>query len=127
MIADNEELKKVSPEFAAEQEEMLQDFKKRMSEVWEEKMKNAELRRNAKNNKESKPLPEKEKKEQKKEQIAKLNEQQRKEEEEKRRKADESQYKLPFWEIFTYPGEDEMQANDLRVTRSEVEVEEYEK
>ncbi|MCA1759843.1 MAG: UvrD-helicase domain-containing protein, partial [Bacteroidales bacterium] len=95
MTADNEKLKKVSPEFAAEQDEMLQDFKKRMTEIWEEKMKNAALRRNAKNNKERKIEQENEKME-KKEKVARLKEQQKNEEDEKRRKAEELQYKLPF-------------------------------
>ena len=96
LLADNKEIKKVDPEYAKQQEKMLLDFKEKMVKEWDEKMKNAALRRNSKNNRESEFAREKEKKEQKKEQTARIKEQQKKEEEEKRRKADESQYKLPF-------------------------------
>jgi hypothetical protein len=68
LMADNEEVKKVNPEFAKQEKKMLLEYKQRMEEAWKEK----------------------------KEQIAKVKEQQKKEEEEKRREAGKLQYKLPF-------------------------------
>jgi hypothetical protein len=96
LMADNEEIRKVDPEYAAQQKKMLLEYKQRMMEAWEEKKKMAETARNPINNRKSKLLQEeKEKKEKQKE---KQNEKQKEKEkeEERRRKADESQYKLPF-------------------------------
>ncbi len=72
LIASNEEIKKADPEFAAQQEKMLLDFKQRMVEEWEE----------------MKKITETGKEENKK--------QQKKDEDEKLRKAGKLQYKLPF-------------------------------
>lgn len=90
LMADNEEVKEVNPEFAAQQKKMLLEYKQRMEEAWKEKKKIAETGRNQKNNRESKLL---QKKEEKKEQQK---EKQKENEEERRRKADELQYKLKF-------------------------------
>ncbi|MFW5823138.1 MAG: UvrD-helicase domain-containing protein, partial [Tangfeifania sp.] len=92
LIADNEEIKKEDPEFAARQEKVLLEYKQRMMEVWEEKKKIAETGQHFKNNRESELLQEK--KEKKEQQKQKLKE--KEEAEKKRRKADDSQYKLPF-------------------------------
>jgi hypothetical protein len=88
LIADIEEIKKINPEFAAQREKMLLEYKQKLMKAWEEKKKIAETGRNPKTNRESKLL---QKKEEKKEQ-----QKEKEEAEEKRRKADESQYKLPF-------------------------------
>jgi len=90
LIADIDEIKKIDPEFAAQREKTLLEYKQKLMEAWEEKKKIAETGRNPKTNRESKLLQEKkEKKEQQKQK-------EKEEAEEKRRKADESQYKLPF-------------------------------
>ncbi len=92
-MADIEEFKKIDPEFAAQREKMLLEYKQKMMEAWEEKKKMAETGQNTINNSEN-LLPEKEEKKEQQKQKEKLKE--KEEPVEKRRKADESQYKLPF-------------------------------
>jgi hypothetical protein len=90
LIADIDEIKKIDPEFAAQREKTLLEYKQKLMEAWEEKKKTTEAGRNPKTNRESKLLQEK--KETKEQQKQKEKE----DTEEKSRKADESQYKLPF-------------------------------
>jgi len=100
LMDDIERNRKLNPEFAAEQDILLLDYKRRMEQIRDEKLglanktdKEKNLEKSEKEERERERILEKEKKEQ----LAKQKAQEKKEEEERHRKGlDDIQFKLPF-------------------------------